>query len=102
LRGRGAEADEQVRLTGAGVADQAQRVAGSDPGAGGEGVDGGRVDRRVGVEIEVGEHFSRGTGGLHSSDGAAAFPVVALGEQQLGEEPAVGQLLLLPQRQQVR
>ena len=42
LGGGGAQADQQVRFAGAGVADQAQRVPGLDPGAGRELVD----DRR--------------------------------------------------------
>ena len=38
--------------------------------------------------------FSRGNaGGLDPAFGAAAGPVVALGHQQFGEEPAVGHLL---------
>jgi hypothetical protein len=36
-------------------ADQTQRVSFADPVAAGEGVDGGRVDRGVGVEVEVGQ-----------------------------------------------
>jgi len=36
--GGGAQADEQVALAGAGFTDQAQRLAGGDPGASGEGV----------------------------------------------------------------
>ena len=83
-------------LAGAGVADQAEWLALLDPVAAGEGVDGGRVDVRVGVEVEVAERTSsRGNpAALIRRIGAAAVPVVALGQQQLGEEPAVGQLLL--------
>jgi hypothetical protein len=50
--GLGAQGDEQVGLAGAGVADQAERKSFPDPVAGGEGVDDGGVDVRVGVEVE--------------------------------------------------
>ena len=55
VRGGGAQGDEQMAFAGAGVADQAERLAGADPGAGGEGVDGGGVDGGVRGEVEVGE-----------------------------------------------
>lgn len=54
-RGFGAEGDRQVGLAGAGVADQAERQALLDPFALGEGVDHGRVDVGVGVEVELSE-----------------------------------------------
>ena len=79
LGGGGAEADEQVGLAGAGVADEAERFAGGDPGAGGEGVDGGGVDVGVGVEVEVLEPLlAREPGGLNPSGGAAAIAVVLI------------------------
>jgi hypothetical protein len=57
-------------------------------------VDGGRVDGRVCVVIEVSEPLFAGkprrTDPAHR---AASIPVVALSQQQLGEESAVGQLL---------
>ena len=47
-------------------------------------------------------HFSRGNpAALTRRIGAAPGPVVALGQQQLGEEPAVGELLLLRGDQRV-
>ena len=55
--------DQQVRFTCAGVADRAQRLALADPFAGREGVDGCRVDVRVGVEVEVFEPFLPGEPG---------------------------------------
>ena len=92
--GLGAQRDQQVGLAGAGVADQAQRLALLDPVAGGEGVDDGGVDVGVGVEVEVAQRLLPGEpGGLDPPFGAAAGAVVALGHQQLGEEAAVGHLL---------
>jgi hypothetical protein len=41
-----------VGLAGAGVADEAERLALLDPFAAGEGVEGGRVDVRIRVEVE--------------------------------------------------
>ena len=97
--GGGAEPDQQVALAGAGVSNQAERLAGADPGAGGQGVDGGRVDVGVGVEVEVVEPFVSGkAGGLDPAGGAAPGPVVALGEQQLGEEAPVGRVVPSPPR----
>ena len=94
LGGRGAQGDEQVGLSGAGVPDQAQRRAGGDPAAGGQGVDGGGVDVRVRGVVEVLEPFRAGEAGVVDAAGAAAgVAVVALGEQQLGEEPGVAVLL---------
>jgi len=92
-RGR-PEADEQVALAGAAVADQAERLALGDPGAGGELGDDGGLGVRVGVVVEVGQPLlPREAGGADSAGGAASVAVVALGHEQLGEEPAVGQLL---------
>jgi hypothetical protein len=93
---RRSSSNEQVGLAGARVTDQAQRLPGADPGGAGQGVDGGGVDVRVGVEVEVVEPLlPREAGGFDSTGGAPAGPVVALGEQQLGEEATVGHLLLL-------
>ena len=92
----GAQRDEQVGLAGAGVADQAERLARADPVAGGEGVDDGGADAGVGAEVEVGEPFRAGEPGAADLPlGAAAVAVVAFGHEQLGEEPAVGELLTL-------
>ena len=60
LGGGGAEPDEQVGLPGPGIADQAQGLAFADPVPGSEGVDGGGVDVRVRVEVEVPEPFIPG------------------------------------------
>ena len=56
LGGGGAERDEQVGLAGAGVPDQAQRVAAVDPVAGGELADGQAIDSRVVADIGVQLH----------------------------------------------
>jgi hypothetical protein len=86
--------DEQVGLTGPGVADQAQRLPLADPLAGGEGGERLGGDARVGLEVE-GPQFllPREAGSLDPAFGAASAPVVAFGHQQLGEEPAVSHLL---------
>ena len=99
----GADADEQVRLAGAGVADEAQRLPGSDPGAVGEGVDERGVDERVGVEVEVLEAFGAGEAGLADQAGLAAFlAFVALGGEQVDEEAFVAGLLACARRRRCR
>jgi hypothetical protein len=83
-----------VGFAGAGVSDKAEWEAFLDPVAGGQGVDDGGVDVRVGVEVERAQAFVAGErGGFDPAFGAAAGPVVTLGHEQLGEEPAVGQLV---------
>ncbi len=96
LRSRGAEGDEQMRLSGAGVTDEAERLPAPDPIAGGEGVDGGGVDVRVRVKVEIAEPLvPREPGRLDAPDGRAPVAVVALRQQQLREEPLVAELLLV-------
>jgi hypothetical protein len=57
-------------------------------------VDGRWGDVGVGVEVEVVQGFEAGEAGLFDAAGAAAsVAVVAFGQQQLGEEAAVGELL---------
>ena len=59
-------------------------------------MDGGGVDVRVGVEVEVGQPFRAGEpGGFDSADGSALGAVVAFGQEQFGEEPVVRELFLL-------
>ena len=94
------QADEEVALARAGVADQAKWLAAADPVAGRESVYGRGVDVRVGVEVEVEVEVTeplvpREPGCLDASDGGAAVAVIALRQQQLCEEPLIGQLLLL-------
>lgn len=92
--GLGAQGDEQVGLAGAGVPDQAEWVAALDPFAGGQGVDRGGVHVGVGGEVEVAQRLLAGeAGGLDASFGASAVAVVALGQQQLGQERPVGHLV---------
>jgi hypothetical protein len=70
-----------------------------DPVAFGELVDGGGVDGLVGLEVEVAESLVAGEPGcLDPADRGSAVPVVDLGEEELGEEPLVGQLLLVSRR----
>jgi hypothetical protein len=58
-----------VRFAGAGIADEAEGLAFPDPVAGGEGVDGGGVDVRVGVEVEIPEPLiPREAGGFDATD----------------------------------
>ena len=94
--GGGAEGDEQVRLAGARVADQAERAALADPVAGGELADQGRVQGGVGGEVELVEPLcAREPGGVETALGASDGAVVALGHDEFGEEPEVGQLFPL-------
>ncbi len=75
---------------------EAERFAVTDPAAGGQGVDHRGADVRVGVEVEVVQPLlPREPGGLDAPFRAAPVAVVALGEEQLDEKAAVGQLLLL-------
>ena len=92
LGGGGAQPDEQVGLAGAGVPEQHHRFAGVDPGAGGEVREGGRGQRRVGVQVEVGQPLGAGELGLvDPPDAASGVAVVALGGEDLGEVGLVGQ-----------
>ena len=85
------EPDEQVGLAGAGVAEQHDRFAGVDPGAGGEVAEGGRGDAGHGVEVEVGQPFDAGELGFGDAAGAAAVgAVVDFGGEDFGEEREVG------------
>jgi len=84
-----------VGFAGAGVADQAERLTLLDPLAACEGVNGGRVDGGVRLEVKGAQGLlPREAGCLDPSLRAPAGPVVALGHQQLGEEAAVGHLIL--------
>lgn len=86
-RGFGAQLDRQAGLAGAGVADQAERLALLDLSAGGDGIDGGQVDVGIGVEVERPQALVTVEGGsLDPSFGPAASPVVTRGHQQFGEK----------------
>jgi hypothetical protein len=88
------EGDEQVGLAGAGVAEQHDRLAGVEVGAGGEGGQSGRGDGGHGVDVEVGEAFDAGELRLGDASGAAALgPVVDFGGEYLGQEAQVGRPL---------
>src|SRR5947208_10070422 len=79
---------------GSGVTDQTQGFTFFDPLAAGQGVDRGGVDGGGGVEVEVSEPLLPGEpGGFDPPNGAAPVTVVAFRQQQLGQEPSVGQLL---------
>lgn len=52
---RGGKADEEVGFAGAGIPNQAEGPALADPVPGGQRVDGGGIDVRVGVEVEAPE-----------------------------------------------
>jgi hypothetical protein len=55
-------------------------------------VDYGRVDRGVGVVVEVLEPFGAGeAGGVDAAQRAAFLPVIAFGHHQLGQEWSLGQ-----------
>ena len=67
-----------------------------NPVAGGQGAEHGGADAGVGVVVEVGQPFRAGEPGAADLPlGAAAVAVLAFGHEQLGEEPAVGELLPL-------
>lgn len=83
-----------MRLAGAGVADQAERLPLLHPLAGRKRVDDGGIDVGISVEVELPQRLLPGEGrGLDPALGAAPGPVVALGQQQFGEEGEVGHLL---------
>ena len=83
-----------MAFAGAGVTNQAQRVSGFDPGAGGQLTDDGGVDGRVGVKGELLQPFRPGESRVaNAAFSAASGAVVAFGDHQLGQEPQVGQLL---------
>ena len=66
IRSRCVESSEEVALAGAGVTDEAEGLRAADPVAGGEG---GGVDNRVRVEVEVPEPlFSREPGGFDAAE----------------------------------
>jgi hypothetical protein len=92
--GLGAERDQQVGLASARVADQAERQSLLDPLAGRQGVNDGCVDVPVGLEVEGPQRLlPRELRRLDPPFGASPGPVVTLGHQQLGEEPAIGHLV---------
>lgn len=90
---RDAEADEEVGLAGAGVAEEHNGFAGVEVGARREGRDGGGVDRGRRVEVEVGEAFGAREVGFVDAALAAPFDAfVDLGGEDLGEEAEVALL----------
>jgi len=87
------EPDEEVRLAGAGVAEQNDRVAGFEVVAARERRDGRRVDGGCGVEIEVGESFDAGEACFVDPSLAAPFgALVDFSGEDLGEEREIGEL----------
>jgi hypothetical protein len=94
LGGGDPQPDQQVRLPGPRIADQAQGLPGADPGALGQGVDQPGVDERVGGEVEVVEAFRAGEPCLaDQSSLAPVFAFVALDREQLDQESFVAGLL---------
>ena len=90
LAGGQPEADEQVGFAGAGVAEQHGRLAGVDPGTGGEGSE-LRCDAGDHAGAEVSQPLDAGEAGFGDAAGAAAAgPVVDFGGQDLGEVAQVG------------
>jgi hypothetical protein len=71
LAGGQPEADEQVGLAGAGVAEQDQGLAGVDPRPGGQRGEGGR-DAGDGVGVEVGQPLDAREARFGDAAGAAA------------------------------
>lgn len=71
-------------------------MASANPVAGGEGIDGGGIDVRVRVEVEIPEPLvPREPCCFDAPHGGAPVAVVALGQQQFCEESLIAQLLLL-------
>ena len=102
LRGGGAEPDQEMAFAGAGVADEAERVAAADPLSLREGVDRGGGEVGVGVVVDVVEELrSREACCGDAADGGATVPVVDFCEEELSEESDVGQLFLLRGRDRV-
>jgi hypothetical protein len=84
--GGGAEADEQVGFTGAGVSEQDDGFSGGDPGAGGQVGEGRGGQAGQGGEVEVFESFAAGEFGfVDAADAAAGVPFVTFGGQDLDE-----------------
>src|SRR5262249_14852112 len=91
LAGGQAQADQQVGLAGAGVAEQHDRLALVQVGAGGQAGEDGRGDGRVGVGAEVGQPFDAREAGFGDAAGAAAGgAVIQLGGEDFGEVGQVG------------
>jgi hypothetical protein len=80
-----------MRLPGAGVADQTQRMPGLDPVAGRKLVKDRRAHRGVRLEVELLYSLvSREAGVVDAATCAPPVTVVAFGHHQLGEEAEVG------------
>ena len=87
-----------MAFPGAGIAEQDDRLAGVEVGAGGEGGDGGRVDAGGGGQVEVGQAFyAREPGFLDSAPAAVFGAGVDLGGEDLGQVGQVGPLAALGQ-----
>ena len=90
-RGR-AETNEQMRLAGPGVADEAQGCSFADPVPGREGVDGCGVDVRVSVEIEISQPlvpakvrcFDPSDGGCSAAAGTVCRDDLQAGSARVG------------------
>ena len=86
-----AEADEEVALAGAGVAEQHDGFPGVEVVPGGELAEGGGLQGGDGVDVEVGEPFQAGELGVVDAAGPATFgAVVDLGGEDFGEVGQVG------------
>jgi hypothetical protein len=82
-----------VALARARVTQQHDRLSGVHIGTGGQGGDGGRVDRRSSREVKIGQAFqARETSFVHAPGPAASGPLVHLGRQDLGQERQVCRL----------
>jgi hypothetical protein len=91
LAGGQAEPDEQVGLAGAAVAEQHDRLAVVQVGAGGQAGEEGGGDGRDGVGAEVGQSLDAREAGFGDAAGAApGGTVVELGGEDLGEVGQIG------------
>lgn len=83
-----------MRLARARVPDQTHWITFGDPFAGGEIVDDRRFDIGIDAVVELPQRLLAGeVSRPDASLGPAPVPVLALGQQQLGEEPGIGQAL---------
>jgi hypothetical protein len=91
LAGREAEADQQMGLAGAAVAEQHHGFAGVQVVPGGQVAEGGGLDHRDGVDVEVREPFEARELGVVDAAGAASFAaVVDFGGEHFGQEGQMG------------
>lgn len=86
VAGLGPKANQQMRLAGAAVTDQARGVPGFDPGPGGQLVDLAGLTNELASKENSSMRLSGGAGVVDAPCCATLVPVVVLGHHQFGEE----------------